>query len=59
MSGDRVLIGAVRDDDNGIDSGSAYIFNQNESGVNLIFCHGFDVVPTDLIFRDGFEDRNC
>ncbi|GAA4816631.1 hypothetical protein GCM10011365_00230 [Marinicella pacifica] len=53
------MIGAVRDDDNGIDSGSAYIFNQNESGVNLIFCHGFDVVPTDLIFRDGFEDRNC
>ncbi len=33
LSGDRALIGAVQDDDRGIDSGSAYVFERGSSGV--------------------------
>ncbi|MCD4650466.1 MAG: T9SS type A sorting domain-containing protein [Candidatus Cloacimonetes bacterium] len=29
ISGDDIVIGAYKDDDNGIDSGSAYVFNRN------------------------------
>ena len=37
VSGDTALAGADLDDDNGTDSGSAYIFDGN-----LIFAHGFE-----------------
>jgi hypothetical protein len=41
LSGDRALVGALFDDDNGSDSGSAYVFG---------------LPPADGIFADRFED---
>jgi len=32
ISGDTVVVGAYRDDDNGLDSGSAYVFARNQGG---------------------------
>ena len=34
ISGDTVVVGAHRADDNGIDSGSAYLFERNEGGMD-------------------------
>ena len=34
ISGDTVVVGADRDDDNGSNSGSAYIYERNEGGIN-------------------------
>ena len=34
VSGDRAIVGASRDDDQGGDSGSAYVFEQNQGGVS-------------------------
>jgi len=34
ISGDTIVVGSYKDDDNGNDSGSAYVFERNEGGAN-------------------------
>ncbi len=34
ISGDHLVIGALNDDDNGFDSGSAYVFSRNQGGID-------------------------
>ena len=34
ISGDTIVVGASRNDDDGIDSGSAYVFERNAGGAN-------------------------
>ncbi len=48
IDGDRIVIDAYRDDDNGIDSGSAYIFDWD----------GSSWVETKLVASDGSADDN-
>ena len=36
ISGDRAIVGAPFDDDNGIDSGSAYIFEEDDGLLSCV-----------------------
>ena len=35
ISGDTVVVGAIQEDDNGTNSGAAYIFSRNKGGFNV------------------------
>jgi cysteine-rich repeat protein len=50
LDGDLVVIGAYRDDDNGTDSGSAYVFGQTAG----VWTEQVKLVPTDNSFDDDF-----
>ncbi len=51
--GDTVVIGAYRDDDNGSNSGSAYIFDRNNSGLNK-WGQVKKILPSDGAYDDEF-----
>lgn len=51
LADDMALIGAYQDDDNGADSGSAYIFQQESNGQWL---ESIKLLPSDGIGGDGF-----
>jgi hypothetical protein len=54
ISGDTAIVGALRDDDNGIDSGSAYIFSRNQGGTDS-WGQVTKIVPSDGVTEDRFN----
>ncbi len=53
LSGDTALIGAMNDDDNGTDSGSAYVFRYDGSG----WIEGAKLIASDGAAADGFGNQ--
>lgn len=54
--GSTIVVGAYRDDDKGLDSGSAYVFTKQADGSYL---ETFKLVPSDGATNDGFGWTVC